>query len=101
MAAARLDRAEIDELVASLSGWAVTADGKGIEKTFTFGDFNEAFGFMCRVALAAEKLNHHPEWSNVYKTVKVTLSTHDSGGVTALDGKLARAMDGFAGHAGH
>jgi 4a-hydroxytetrahydrobiopterin dehydratase len=97
MAAAKLEKAEIDRLVASLSGWSVTTDGTGIEKTFTFGDFNEAFGFMSRVALTAEKMDHHPEWFNVYKTVKVTLSTHDSGGVTELDGKLARAMDRFAG----
>jgi 4a-hydroxytetrahydrobiopterin dehydratase len=101
MAAAKLERAEVDRLVASLSGWSVTADGKSIGKTFVFGDFNEAFGFMSRVALAAEKLDHHPEWSNVYKTVKVTLSTHDSGGITELDGKLAKAMDRFAGDAGH
>ena len=62
-----------------------------------FADFNEAFGFMARVALMAEKLDHHPEWSNVYKTVDVTLSTHDAGGVTELDVKLAEAMDKFAG----
>ena len=62
-----------------------------------FADFNEAFGFMTRAALMAEKLDHHPEWLNVYKTVDVTLSTHDAGGVTELDIKLAEAMDKFAG----
>jgi 4a-hydroxytetrahydrobiopterin dehydratase len=68
-----------------------------ISKKFVFADFNEAFGFMARVALAAEKLDHHPEWSNVYKTVEVTLSTHDAGGVTERDVALAEAMDKFAG----
>ncbi len=97
MASSRLERSEIDRLVASLSGWEVTEDGTGIARTFTFSDFNEAFGFMTRAALVAEKMNHHPEWFNVYKTVKVTLSTHDAGGVTELDGKLARAMDKIAG----
>ena len=97
MAASRLDRSDIDALVGSLSGWAVSEDGTGIAKTFVFTDFNEAFGFMSRVALVAEKMNHHPEWFNVYKTVKVTLSTHDAGGVTELDGKFAREMDRIAG----
>ena len=97
MAATKLDRSEIDALVGSLNGWVVNDEGTGIAKTFTFADFNEAFGFMARAALVAEKMNHHPEWFNVYKTVKVTLSTHDAGGVTELDGKLARAMDKIAG----
>ena len=61
-----------------------------------YRDFNEAFGWMCRVALLAEKLDHHPEWSNVYKTVEVTLTTHDAGGLTELDVRLARAMDAMA-----
>lgn len=98
MAAAKLDKPAIEALVASLEGWTVTDDGTGLRKTFEFADFNEAFGFMCRAALVAEKMNHHPEWFNVYKTVKVTLSTHDAGGVTELDGRLAKAMDKFAGH---
>ncbi len=97
MAANKLDRSGIDALVASLDGWSVTEDGTGIARTFTFADFNEAFGFMTRAALVAEKMNHHPEWSNVYKTVRVTLSTHDAGGITELDGKLARQMDRIAG----
>jgi 4a-hydroxytetrahydrobiopterin dehydratase len=63
---------------------------------FVFKDFSEAFGFMARAALVAEKLDHHPEWSNVYKTVEVTLSTHDAGGLTELDVKLAEAMDKLA-----
>ena len=68
-----------------------------ITKKFVFHDFNEAFGFMARAALIAEKLDHHPEWFNVYKTVEVTLSTHDAGGVTDLDIKLAQAMNRLAG----
>ncbi len=78
-------------------GWQVSYDGKAIEKRFSFASFSEAFAFMTRVALAAEKLNHHPEWSNVYNKVNVSLSTHDSGGVTARDLKLAALMDRFAG----
>ena len=81
-------------------GLAAGAKLKGrdaISKKFVFADFNEAFGFMARVALAAEKLDHHPEWSNVYKTVEVTLSTHDAGGLTERDVALAEAMDRFAG----
>lgn len=79
-----------------LAGWAETQDGKAIGRTFQFKDFNEAFGFMTRAALIAEKMDHHPEWSNVYKTVKVDLSTHDAGGVTNLDVDLAAAMNAIA-----
>jgi 4a-hydroxytetrahydrobiopterin dehydratase len=80
-----------------LSGWSDVPGRDAIAKTFTFKNFNEAFGFMTRAALVAEKMDHHPEWSNVYKTVNVTLSTHDAGGVTELDIKLAEAMDKIAG----
>jgi 4a-hydroxytetrahydrobiopterin dehydratase len=80
-----------------LTGWAKVKGREAISKKFTFKDFNEAFGFMTRAALVAEKMDHHPEWSNVYKTVEVTLSTHDAGGVTELDVKLAQAMDKIAG----
>jgi len=97
MARTRLERGAIDELLGTLSGWRLSDDGTGIEKTYTFADFNEAFGFMSRSALVAEKMDHHPEWSNVYKTVNVRLSTHDAGGLTELDGKLAKAMDRIAG----
>jgi 4a-hydroxytetrahydrobiopterin dehydratase len=83
--------------LAKLAGWSEAAGRDAISKTFTFKDFNEAFGFMTRVALVAEKMDHHPEWSNVYKTVNVTLSTHDAGGLTELDVKLAEAMDKIAG----
>ena len=81
-----------------LSGWAEVSGRDAIARTFTFKDFNEAFGFMARVALIAEKMDHHPEWSNVYKTVDVVLSTHDAGGVTEKDVALAKAMNGFARH---
>jgi len=79
-----------------LPGWADTPGREAIARTFTFKDFNEAFGFMARAALVAEKSDHHPEWRNVYKTVEVMLATHDAGGVTALDIDLATAMNGIA-----
>jgi len=84
------------EALAKLNGWAEVAGRDAIAKKFVFRDFNEAFGFMSRAALVAEKMDHHPEWFNVYKTVEVTLATHDAGGVTELDIALAQAMDGFA-----
>jgi 4a-hydroxytetrahydrobiopterin dehydratase len=80
-----------------LDGWQEVEGRDAICKTFTFRNFNQAFGFMTRVAMQAEKLDHHPEWFNVYKTVDVTLATHDAGGVTDLDIKLARFMDKAAG----
>lgn len=79
-----------------LHGWTAVSGRDAITKTFTFNNFNEAFGFMTRAALVAEKMDHHPDWSNAYKTVSVTLSTHDAGGVTELDVKLAEAMDKIA-----
>jgi 4a-hydroxytetrahydrobiopterin dehydratase len=79
-----------------LPGWTETPGREAIARSFTFKDFNEAFGFMCRAALVAEKNDHHPEWRNVYKTVEVVLATHDAGGVTALDIDLAKAMNTIA-----
>jgi 4a-hydroxytetrahydrobiopterin dehydratase len=79
------------------TGWKMTEGRDAIHKTFQFKDFVEAFGWMTRVAIWAEKWDHHPEWSNVYKTVEVTLTTHDVGGLSTLDAKLARKMDGLAG----
>ena len=79
-----------------LKDWRELSGRDAIAKKFVFKDFNQAFGFMTRVALAAEKMDHHPEWSNAYKTVDVTLSTHDSGGITDKDVALAKAMDKFA-----
>ena len=82
--------------LARLKSWRAVAGRDAITRKFVFKDFSEAFGFMARAALVAEKLDHHPEWSNVYKTVEVTLSTHDAGGLTELDVKLAEAMDKLA-----
>jgi len=79
-----------------LPGWAETAGREAIGRTFVFKDFNEAFGFVTRAALIAEKHDHHPEWRNVYKTVEVVLATHDAGGVTVLDIELAKAMNAIA-----
>ncbi|GAA3860285.1 4a-hydroxytetrahydrobiopterin dehydratase [Celeribacter arenosi] len=81
------------------TGWAETEGGAAIAKRFKFPDFTQAFAFMTRVALHAEKMNHHPEWTNVYRTVEVILSTHDAGGLTDKDIKLARKMDEAAPHA--
>ncbi|WP_425098064.1 4a-hydroxytetrahydrobiopterin dehydratase [Tropicibacter sp. S64] len=77
------------------NGWDMVEGRDAIRKTYEFEDFTEAFAWMTRAALWAEKWNHHPEWSNVYKTVEVTLSTHDVGGLSALDAKLARKLDGL------
>ena len=83
--------------LADLQGWQA-ADGRdALVKSFRFADFNAAWGWMGRVALLAEKLDHHPEWSNVYNRVEVLLTTHDAGGVTALDLQMARFMDEAAG----
>jgi 4a-hydroxytetrahydrobiopterin dehydratase len=82
--------------LSELDGWSEVEGRDAIAKTFTFANFNEAFGFMSRVALQAEKLDHHPEWFNVYKTVDVTLATHDVDGLSDLDIKLARFMDKVA-----
>jgi 4a-hydroxytetrahydrobiopterin dehydratase len=89
-------QARIDAL-RRLAGWSEVSGRDAIAKKFVFKDFNEAFGFMARAALLAEKMDHHPERFNVYKTVDVTLSTHDAGGVTELDLKLAAEMDRLAG----
>ena len=80
-----------------LKAWREAEGGGAITRTFTFADFNEAFGFMARAALVAETMDHHPEWTNVFKTVAVTLSSHDAGGVTERDIRLAEAMDRIAG----
>ena len=78
------------------NGWTLQEDRDAITKSFRFGNFVEAFGWMSKAALWAEKLNHHPEWFNVYNRVEVTLSTHDVGGLSALDIKLAEKMDQLA-----
>jgi len=79
-----------------LPGWSDVPGREAIARTFVFKDFNEAFGFMSRVALVAEQRDHHPEWRNVYKTVEVVLATHDADGVTARDVDLAKAMNAIA-----
>ncbi len=82
--------------LAGLQEWREVEGRDAITRKFVFKDFNQAFGFMTRVALVAEKMDHHPEWFNVYRTVEVTLATHDAGGVTEKDIALAKAMDSFA-----
>ncbi len=97
MTAKPIDAADATQRLAALPGWRMRPDGHAIERAFVFRNFSEAFGFMTRAALVAEKLNHHPEWSNVYKRVDVVLTTHDTGGLTELDFKLAAAMNRIAG----
>jgi len=96
MARAKLTPDARKAALAKLPGWSDVSGRDAITKKFVFKDFNAAFGFMARVALVAEKMDHHPEWVNVYKTVDVTLATHDAGGVTELDIKLAETMERFA-----
>jgi 4a-hydroxytetrahydrobiopterin dehydratase len=79
-----------------LPGWSAAEGRDAIQRTYKFDDFGAAFGWMTRIAIAAEKLDHHPEWFNVYSRVEVLLATHDAGGVTELDVKLARIMDAAA-----
>ncbi|AZN97005.1 4a-hydroxytetrahydrobiopterin dehydratase [Mesorhizobium sp. M9A.F.Ca.ET.002.03.1.2] len=95
MAREKLSKEAAAEALARLDGWSLGRDGGSITRTFIFKDFSEAFAFMTRVALAAEKMDHHPDWSNIYKTVNVTLNTHDAGGLTALDFELAKEMDRY------
>ncbi len=90
---AKLDAAQRAKALAELKGWTHDAKRDAITKTFVFKNFVEAFGFMTQAALVAERMDHHPEWSNVYKTVNVLLTTHDAGGLTERDVKLARALD--------
>ena len=94
--AERLSSQEIRQKPQEMAGWELVEGNKAIRRQFRFKDFSEAFGFMSRAALAAEKLNHHPDWSNVYNRVEVMLTTHDAGGLTELDFKLAAAMDRLA-----
>jgi len=93
----KLDDAARKGLAARLPGWLPAVGRDAIQKTFKFEDFSEAFGFMTRAALVAEKMDHHPEWTNVWNRVDVTLATHSAGGLTELDVKLAEAMDKIAG----
>lgn len=93
-----LSDAEIAERLVALPSWSHA--GGRLRRTYHFRDFSEAFGWMCRVALVAEKRDHHPDWSNVYSRVSVELHTHDAGGVTERDVELAREMDRLFGHDG-
>lgn len=84
---------QIREVLEDIPGWSLSEGRDAIEKHYKFKDFNQAFSFMTSVALRAEKMDHHPEWFNVYNRVEVTLSTHDAGGITAKDIELAKFMD--------
>jgi 4a-hydroxytetrahydrobiopterin dehydratase len=92
---ATMDEASVQSQLAALPGWALR-EGK-LCRQFTFADFAEAFGFMAAVAVVAERMNHHPEWRNVYNRVEVDLVTHDAGGITELDFALAERMNQLAG----
>ena len=94
--AERLTAEARKQALGGLPGWGEVSGRDAIGKTFVFKDFSQAFGFMTRAALVAEKMDHHPEWRNVYKTVEVVLATHDAGGVTRLDIQLAMAMNAIA-----
>jgi 4a-hydroxytetrahydrobiopterin dehydratase len=98
MGSSTLETDEITQKLTALSGW--TQQGGKLHREYRFPDFVEAFGFMTSVALVAERLNHHPEWSNVWNTVVVDLITHEAGGITAKDFELANAMDRLAGPRG-
>ena len=93
MAVAELTEAERQSALADLSEWSLSREGKAIERKLEFGDFSEAWGFMSRVALLADSQDHHPEWSNVYNKVEITLTTHDAGGLSERDVKMAKAID--------
>ena len=97
MSIPRLTDAELSALLAAHPEWTLRADGKALERELRFGDFNEAFGFMTRVALYADKADHHPEWFNVYNQVQITLTTHDAGGLSARDVAMAQFIDGIVG----
>jgi len=95
MSIARLTDTELSDLLARHPDWQLRADGLALERTFKFTDFNEAFGFMTRVALYADKADHHPEWFNVYNRVEITLTTHDAGGVSARDAAMVEWLAGI------
>lgn len=93
MSIPQLTAAERDAALATISNWVLLSDRAAIARDFAFADFSEAFAFMTRVALLAESMDHHPEWSNVYNRVSIALTTHDAGGLSARDVKLAKAID--------
>lgn len=93
----KLGHEKVTQALGSLTGWSRHETRDAIVKTFSFKDFSEAFAFMSRAALLAEKMDHHPEWFNVYNRVEVTMTTHDANGVSERDIKMAAAMNAFAG----
>lgn len=93
MSVEQLSAEERDSWLRGLTKWTLSRDGKAIKRHFEFEDFSQAFGFMSRVALIAEKRDHHPEWSNVYNKVEITLTTHDADGLSLRDVKMARRID--------
>jgi len=96
MGPTRLSDADRDALLAELPQWHLREDGLAIERSLAFADFNAAFGFMTRVALHADKVDHHPEWFNVYNRVEITLTTHDAGGLSERDAEMARFVEAAA-----
>lgn len=97
----KLTSDELKALLAELPGWKTDASGTSIQGSFKFADFNEAFGFMTRVAIKAQEMDHHPEWSNVYSKVEITLSTHEAKGLTSRDATLARFISSIAENSGN
>ena len=95
MSIQRLTETELADLLSELPGWTLREDGKAIVRTFRFIDFNEAFGFMTRVAIYADKADHHPEWFNVYNRVEMTLTTHDADGLSTRDAAMARTIETY------
>ncbi len=93
MAVEKLARSEAESALNELEGWEFDRDGDAMRKVFEFSDFSEAWGFMARVALIAEKSDHHPEWFNVYNKVDITLTTHDAGGLSPRDVAMAKAIE--------
>lgn len=93
MSIEQLSEEERETWLAALPGWSLAREGKAIERKFKFADFSQAFAFMTRVALLAEKRDHHPEWSNVYNRVEIALTTHDAGGLSLRDVEMAKAID--------
>ncbi len=96
MSVPELNDVDRENALRALSNWQYDAEARGIKRELRFADFAEAFAFMTRVAILAEKADHHPEWSNVYNRVKILLTTHDAGGLSARDIDLATAIDAFA-----
>jgi 4a-hydroxytetrahydrobiopterin dehydratase len=92
----KLTTEALASLLAQLHGWQANKDATAIHRSFKFADFNEAFGFMTRVAIKAQEMDHHPEWSNVYSKVEITLTTHETKGLTSRDAALARFIDSIA-----